>query len=241
MLRKMTLIASTSLLMLGLIAVPVQAVETVSVFHLNGIPGARLDLCVGGNEVVSGRRFGQWENAALPVGPVTIVVRSASDGNCKGTKLFAAAVSLVAGQNYTIVYWKPGRAYKARVFSNDLTLPAADAVTLTMRHMANTRAIDVWVWQQVVQTSADEFPPTFNDLAKGAATTPLLPLAALPVTGQQTLFEAFPSASGAGWTYEYLWTKVYAGGAYQAYLLGNAKSNFRIVLIGQGGTFVPTP
>jgi hypothetical protein len=247
MLRKMMLMASTGLLMLGLLAVPAQAVEPAFVMDLNGIPGVKLELCVGGSEIVHGLGFGRYDlKRSVAAGPSTVVVRSASTGDCKGTKLFAAAINLEAGKSYTIVYWKPGKAYEARLFTDDLALPAADAATLTMRHLANTGAIDVWVWQQVMQTSADPdpFPPTFNDLAKRAAMpkapAPPLPLAVPPSAGQQTLLEAFPTAKDAGWTYEYLWTKVYAGGAYQAYLLGNARSNYRIVLIGQAG-IAPTP
>ncbi len=100
MIRKMTLVASTSLLMLGLMAVPAQAAETASVIDLNGIPGSRLDLCVGGQEVVSGLRYGGSHlNPSVAAGPATIVVRSASTGTCKGTKLFSAAISLEAGKS----------------------------------------------------------------------------------------------------------------------------------------------
>ena len=49
------------------------------------------------------------------------------------------------------------------------------------------------------------------------------------------MLEAFPATKTTAWGYEYFWTYFYAGGAYQAYFIGNARANYQIVMIGQPG------
>jgi hypothetical protein len=235
MLRKMLLAASACALLLGTLVTPVAAQDQATVRDLNGIPGTRIDICiVGAGEIISNLPYGRaTDPTVVPAGTWRIQVRVAAAGSCKGTKLLTKDVVYEAGKDLTFVYWRPNQAVAVKVFENDLALPTEDAVTLVMRHAAKAGPIDVWLWQHV-KPAVGEFDPTFDDLAKGQQAP------RLTLDERQTMLEAFPAGENAGWGYEYYWTYLYAGGAYEAYFLGNARGNYRLVVVGQAGTFTPT-
>jgi hypothetical protein len=237
MLRKWTLVASATLLLLASVAVPAAGQADATVSDLNAIPGTRIDICVvGQGEVVSGLRYGRAsEPGVVPAGTWTVQVRAAATGTCKGPKLLSKQVTLVGGTDYTFVYWKPTRSVALKVFENDLALPALTAVKLTMRHTAKAGPIDVWVWQKVVISPADEYDPTFDDLSKGTQ-------AELPsLDARLTLIEAFPASPEAAWSYEYAYLALATDSIYEAYFIGDAKATFRIVLLGKAAVYAPAP
>jgi hypothetical protein len=232
MFRNIGLIASGALLLLGSLAMPVAAQEDAWVRFLNAVPDKRIDLCVVGvGEVVSGLRFGRASDPqdAGP-GNWTVQARVATKGTCKGAKLATRQVVIEPDANYSVVVWRPKDAVAIKVFKNDVALPEAGAVTLVMRHMARAGTIDAWVWKHVRPAADDYFVPTFDDLAKARSSSKVV------LSEGQVLIEAFPSAKSAPWDYEFLWQYIFAGGAYEAYLIGTGRSNYQVVLLGQVGT-----
>jgi hypothetical protein len=233
---KLGLIVTGGLLLLTAVATPVSAQGPATVRVLNALPGTRLEICVSGNgEVVSGLLYGKASaRLDLDAGTWTVQARVASKGTCKGARLASrSGVVVDADSNLTFVLWKPKDKAALKVFENDVAVPDATAVTLVMRHAAKAGAFDAWVWQHVKPAADDYFVPTFDDLAKGASSTPLV------LDERQVLIEAFPSVKSAPWDYEYLWQYLFTKGAYQVYFIGTERSNYQIVLLGEEG--VPPP
>lgn len=236
MLRKMLLAVCSGALMAGLLAVPTSGEGVATVFDLNGIPGTKLDICIAGvGETVSNLPYGRVAYANdVPPGTYRMKVRVAAQGTCKGRLLYAGDVTLEADKNYTLVYWKPARTVKIRQFENDVSLPAADAASVTLRHTAKAGTIDAWVWQQV--KAATEDGPTFDDLRKGGGRAPVI------LVERQTMIEVFPARKTKAWGYEYVYWYAEAGNAYQAYLIGTERRNYRVALLVQPGVPpVPAP
>jgi hypothetical protein len=231
--RNLLLLASANLLVLGLVTAPVHAADGVTVTSVNALPGTRIDVCVGGVEVASGLAYGRSLRHSLPL-DASVIVRTAGSGTCKGTRLADPIhVTLAAGKEQSVVYWKPRRALRLTVFEDVMDVPGAGEATLVLRHVAKTPAIDGWLWQQVVMPTADGFAPTFDDLAKGQQS------ATVTLAARQMLIEAFPAGSKAGWSYEYLQAAASGDFAYQAYFMGNDRSNYRLVLVGRPGIIPP--
>lgn len=237
MLRKWTLVASATLLLLASVAVPAAGQADATVSDLNAIPGTRIDICLQGQgEVVSGLRYGRAsEPGAVPAGTWTVQVRAAATGTCKGPRLLSKQVTLEGGRDYTFVYWKPALSAALKVFENDLTLPTPEAVKLTMRHMAKAGPIDVWLWHHVGAQPTGYFDPTFDNIPRAQQAPTLL------LEERQTMMEAFPAKETGLWSYEYYWTYFFAGGAYEAYFIGNARANFMIALLPKAGIYAGAP
>jgi hypothetical protein len=133
-------------LLLGLLVggASARAVDDATLFLAHGIPGAKVDVYVSGDEVLSNWRYGrqamldELQPAVYPV-----KVRVASDGG-RGELLVSASIELEAGDNVTAVaYLKEGAPF-LKVFVNDVTFADDTMAILQVRHTANAPKVDVY-------------------------------------------------------------------------------------------------
>lgn len=227
--------AGSALLLASALASPAVAAPGDAIVHgLNGLPGTRIDVCLGDLEILSRVRYGRSKvDMTVAPGDYRLKMREAASGTCDGRLLKAVDITFEADTSYTVATWKPKRKVAVKRFVNDVSLPAADAVTLTLRHLAKSGTIDGWVWQVIRPASGHFFDPTFDDVAKGRGQGPV------SMVEEQTLIEVYPTKRTHRLRFEFLWTYLFAGGAYQAYVVGTKERNFRVVLVGAAGVFTP--
>jgi hypothetical protein len=221
-------------LTLGLLAVPAAASAATDAAILNGIP-TKIDLCIGKQEVASNVRFGRavfWTDA--PSKTHRFVVRKAAPGKCKGKKLGVVRATWADGQNQTSVIWKPFAALKVKTFTNDLSVPEGMA-TVRFRHTAKAPVpVDVWVWEQL-RASVDEWPPTFDNVKKGSSS------GILPFRPGQFSMDVLPARRSKAFGWAGWWTKTDPEKAWQFYLVGTSKKNYRLASLWWTGEVPPAP
>jgi hypothetical protein len=233
MFRKLLLIVSGLTLALGVFTAPTAAVDpTAKVIFVNAIPGVKVDLCSGGEERVSGLKYGRAAYENPPADELLwFQIRVAKPGKCKGKKLYGGSVTWVDGGNYTQVFWKPGAKVKVRTFENDVSLPAPDGDSMVIRHTAKAAATDFWVWQSVVGTS--DTGPTVPGLKRSQQSR------LFAVSSRPTIIQAYPVKRTKAWRYKSAFRNLQPGKAYQAILMGTRQKNMKLKVFGQPGVFVP--
>jgi hypothetical protein len=136
----------TGALAVGLMAAPATAASTAKLWVLHGVPGAKVDVCVNGDEVKSNFTYKQRFSADLPQGTYKVRVRAASAGECKGAVILKADPKLMAGKNYTAVAGLNERGAPALfLFKNDVSPTDGKNARLSVRHTAAAPKVDVWV------------------------------------------------------------------------------------------------
>lgn len=129
-LRRLALACAAVALVGAALGAPVTAAGTGKMTIVQGIPGTRVDLCVGSVEVGSGMPYGRVVTKSLPAGAKVLKVYPPRPGSCVGRPLFGkASVGLPGGSDKTVVLTRkePG---KVLVFDNrspsDLTVVPPD-------------------------------------------------------------------------------------------------------------------
>jgi hypothetical protein len=194
-------------------------VSGATVWVAHGIPGAKVDVCVGANEVKSNFRYGQtFELTGVPAGNYVLKVFLADPRPCKGTLVVSKSVSLSDGLNATVVARYIGGHPGLQVFVNDLTLSDAAKSSVTVRHTATAPTVDVWV-----NGGAN---PTVENLARGQSQGPLEVPAAV--------YSWWVSADGDYQPVIGPSVAQLAGGtAYQILAVGTNVHNYRFIVIAQ--------
>ncbi len=181
-LRTLAVTSLVAALALGAMAAPAAAVSKGKLTVVNGMPGTKIDVCIGSqNEIKSGLAYGASFRKQL-VGSKKLRFRKAAPGKCKGKLLAARTVGLPGGSDKTVVFSK--KAPKVLVFNNDrvdYVLPNPVGV-LAIRHAADLRwnavYIDYQLWQEglngpLLPALADDDPASYE---KGDARSQTLAL-----------------------------------------------------------------
>jgi hypothetical protein len=148
------------------LATPATAgVSTHQFTIVNGIPGAKVDICVDGKEIKSRVPYG-GKKFYLKYNDDKVFVRfhPAKPGKCKGAPLAAKTIHLDGGDDdLTVVATK--KAPKVLIFDNDGLggLPAADPAPVAIRHAADFGKITFRLRTFVSQGEEGPLTPTFGD------------------------------------------------------------------------------
>ena len=182
--RLRTLVATSlvAALALGAMAAPASAASKGKLTVVNGMPGVKVDVCIGStNEIKSGLKYGATY-AKQVSGTKKLRFRKAAPGTCKGKLLAARTVAMPLGSDKTVVFTK--KTPKVLVFNNhrvDVYNPNPVGV-LAVRHAAdlnwNTIHFDYRLWEE---GPGGSLPPTLaaddpNAYEKGDARSQTLAL-----------------------------------------------------------------
>jgi len=145
-----TVIGAGGLLAAGaILALPAAAADTASVSVLHGVPGATVDVCADGKELIADFKPGTLAGPLdLPAATYSIkVVADEPTTNCDADALIGPAdVSVEAGKSYTVVaHLDANGGLTATPFENDTSAAAAGSGKLTARHVAEAPEVEVLV------------------------------------------------------------------------------------------------
>ncbi|HEY7761610.1 MAG TPA: DUF4397 domain-containing protein [Actinomycetota bacterium] len=116
-----------------------------TIFIVHGLPGAgKVDICIGGSgEVASRVSYATRVKERVAAGKVSIKVRKASKGQCKGKLLAAGGATLLAGANRTFVASVVAGKGKVTHFNNNVTPTPPGENRITVAHRMAAKALDV--------------------------------------------------------------------------------------------------
>lgn len=197
---------------------------TVWVAH--GIPGAKVDVCVGGNAVKRDFTYGSRFKASLPAGSYTIRVRLAAHEDCKGALVIKQTVALTSGLNATAIAVVKNQTPQLAIYVNDLTVPptAGSISTLTVIHEAKAPAVDVWLSAPVRLGTAGSLAPTLSGVERGDQLGPVGLRADV-----YTYWVSLPGTSAP--VIRPKVTEFKDGRAYTVIAVGTNASNYRFIVI----------
>lgn len=177
--RRFRTLLATSLvaaLAIGTLAAPAAAATKGKMAVVNGMPGVKIDVCIGTNEIRSNLPYGGVYKKQL-IGVKKLRFRKASAGKCRGTLLAAKTVVFPSGSDKTIVATR--KAPKVLVFGNsNLSIqPAipAPSAALAVRHAADLSSNSLYfnyrLWENVFEgplsPSASPSPAATSPYQKG--------------------------------------------------------------------------
>lgn len=224
----------TGALATGLLAAPAVAgpADPATVWIAHGIPGAIVDVCVGGTAVKRDFTYGQRFKASLPAATYPIRVRLAAAQDCKGAVVIKQDVTVTAGLNATAVAVIKGGTPQLAIYVNEVTVPiAAPGVTITLIHEAKAPTVDAWLAQTIrlissARSVAGILPPTIAGLSRGDQAGPV----AIPAdvyTAWVSLPGQFAPVVGP------FVHNLKPGRAYTVIVVGTNASNYRFIAFGQ--------
>ena len=116
-----------------------------TVFVVHGLPGVKVDVCIGGlGEVASGLPYAERFKKRLDPGSYKIKVRAASNGECKGDVVAKSPLTVAELDNLTAVVRSVDGTPGITTFGNDVSPTAPGEIRLTAAHMMKGGPIDVW-------------------------------------------------------------------------------------------------
>lgn len=220
-LRALVTAIITGSLAAAVLAAPVSAGSNATVWVAHGIPGAKVDVCVGGSAVKTDFRYGQKFKASLPAGSYTIRVRLAAHEDCAGAVVIKQTVAVTSGLNATAVAVVKNNTPQLAIYVND-TSGGSNVASISVIHEATAPAVDVWLAAPVRVAAIPA--PTIEDLERGDKVGPVfvgpdvytywvsLPGKAKPVIGPKV-------------------TNFVEGRAYTIIALGTDASNYRFLVV----------
>jgi hypothetical protein len=222
--RKLWCTVAGAVLAVAALAGPVAAQDEARVWHVQGIPGISIDVCVGSEEVYSNVRYTRWRHSMVPAGSKRIRAFLSDRRECRGRKIIDTNVLIEPGSHVTLVYSIVGRRPGIRTFSNEVSAPASDRAWLKLHHAAKAAPLDGWVLQ-TVKPAADGHGPTVSGLRAGQSSVPLdVPERTMFVTVQPSDPDRRHPTLGVGFN-------VVGGRIYQALVLGTDKTNYRLLYL----------
>ena len=221
---------AVAILAAGLVGSPVGAAESGKVMFVNGWPGKRIDVCVGGKEVKSALPYGKQVFRKVAAGNTTIKAYRKDARTCRGTLLAKRSFDLPGGSDLSIVI--TSGAGQVQIFDNAGlgVLPAAPIA--------------------IVVRSAADFPAAIKRFGTDAP-TPWSP-AADPIwtKGSQyvlvgnatpdyllTLLATEPDSSTAVAGPITIQYPTVDQKRFEIYLLGSAPANARLLVVSRAATF----
>lgn len=171
--RRLTTLITTGLvaaLAIGTLAVPASAADRGRMTVVNGIPGTRIDICVGNsNEIRSGLKYGGVFKKQL-IGAKKLRFRKAAPGACKGQLLAGRTIGFPSGSDKTVVV--TSKLPRVLVFRNEQLGTAADPDgALAVRHAADLAFNSVYfrwsVWNSPIIDDGAFSPSAVSAFEKG--------------------------------------------------------------------------
>jgi hypothetical protein len=116
----------------------------VNVVH--GIPGVTVNVCVDGSNAIPNFAPGDTvAGVALPAGSHTFKIVAQSDTTCSTAGILTATATLKAGRDYTAVASLDATGTpQLSLFTNNVKKTRKGTARLTVRHVANAPAVNVW-------------------------------------------------------------------------------------------------
>jgi hypothetical protein len=147
-------------LTVGSLASPVAAANPV-VTLVNGIPGVRVDICIGGKETKSRLPYGAKVQRSLLPGTKTVKVYKADPRKCKGKVLAKRSLTVAADADLTLVATR--FAPKFVTFDNTATPGASpQSANVFLRHAADLGPATMGFFYQIGLPLAPAAYPTFS-------------------------------------------------------------------------------
>jgi len=212
----MLAVAAGSVFVAG--AAPASAGAGNATIHIvHGLPGAgKVDICIGGSgEVASRVPYATRVKERVAAGKVTIKVRKASKGQCKGKLLAAGGATLPDGANRTFVASVVAGKGKVTSFNNNMAPTSPGQNRITAAHKMAAKALDVL---NVGETLV-------GGLAQGAVGS-----STIPAGGVYSLWAAKANTLDAV-AGPRLVTKTGEGQAFTIVLIGNTKAPTRQIVV----------
>ena len=102
--KKVILGAVRAALAIGTMAAPASAIAgPAKLVVVQGIPGAKAEVCVSGKEIRKVFRYGQLLRAKLEPGTYRLALRAAAPGRCKGALLARKQLVIDGAERLTVV------------------------------------------------------------------------------------------------------------------------------------------
>ena len=155
--RSLAIAALIVALALGVLAVPTAAANPLLAF-VNGIPGTKVDVCIGNQEVRSNLKYGKWFQRSVAPGNRTVRFRRAAPGRCTGRVLGREDLILAADDDLTLVGTR--RPDKVVLFDNT-PVPVGTTNTVYVRHAADVGNVAINIGAEGFVTP-NALPPEFE-------------------------------------------------------------------------------
>lgn len=168
--KKVILGAVCAALAIGTIAAPASAVTEAKLVVVQGIPGAKAEVCVSGKEIRKVLRYGQFLRTKLEPGTYRLALRSSAPGRCKGALLAKKQLVIDGAERLTVVasYRNHGRALL--VFDDREALAWLQGQEFStfglFQHAARLGRLDLYV-ATPLSPGAAETTPTLPGVRKG--------------------------------------------------------------------------
>lgn len=143
------LLAGTAVALVGAsLGAPVSAAGSGKFLFVQGIPGKRVDVCVGNAEIVSNLAYAKTAHRTVSTGSKTVRFLNAAAGKCTGTKIASWVRTVTEGSETTVAITK--FAPKVVVFPDTITStdpPSSGYARVYWRHAAEVENLGVrWVY-----------------------------------------------------------------------------------------------
>ncbi len=170
-LRSIVTSAVVAALAISAMTGPVSAIDgKAKMVVVQGIPGAKTEVCISGNEIRHTLRYGQYVPVSLPAGTYRLALRVAATGNCKGALVAKKQLILDGTERLTVVSSYKHAQRALLVFDDTENLVTFDDMTFTtygvIQHAARLGRLDLYV-ATPLNTGAAESVPTVPALRKG--------------------------------------------------------------------------
>jgi hypothetical protein len=159
------LIAGTAAATLALssLAAPVLAARSpATVVLVHGIPGATLEVCASGNELMKDFRYGNHMRTRLDAGAYQLAVRAAAPGTCSGELVAKKRLVVADGQRLTIVASFRRAAPALLVFDDGEILESISGSAMpafgVVQHAARLGALDFYMAAPLTPGVSDTTP-----------------------------------------------------------------------------------
>ena len=166
--RPLTLAAAAATLAITSIGAPVAAEPTPELVVVQGIPGDRFDLCVNGEEVKRGFRYGHKTKPGVEAGRTKVVLKPRVKGACKGDTIAKLVLDLKATEQPIVVARLRRGQPILHLFSDEKIKAPAPAIlfdrAVVAANATSVGTVDGWLSTGVSFSSPF---PTFPGIKKG--------------------------------------------------------------------------
>jgi hypothetical protein len=184
---------------------------------VHGIPGVTVNVCVDGSNAIPNFAPGDTATGVpLPGGSHTFKIVAQADTTCSTAGVLSATATLKGGRNYTAVAaLDSAGSPQLKLFTNNVSKTRRGTARLTVRHVANAPAVNVWAnGTRIVRgTSFTWGSSATRNVPRGVyAAWVSLPKQFAPVIGPAVL-------------------QLKPGNAYQVYAWGDATAGYKLAVV----------
>lgn len=164
--RRRMLISAVAAAMLttSALGAPAAAVELPQAVIVHGIPGVNVDLCVNGNEIRSGFRYGQKAKTDIPPGQTKVVLKPRRNGTCTGDTIAKVKINGDSTAGVTIVARLMKGKPALQIMRDAGPSVAAYESLAFVANGSSFGTVDAWISTGIVLTAPS---PTYPGLKRG--------------------------------------------------------------------------